>query len=198
VSKGEETRERILESAYRLASRDGLEGLSIGALATEIGLSKSGLFAHFGSKEDLQVAVIDAAARRFEETVVRPAFEAPRGRPRLERWFERWLAWFADPKAAGGCLFVAAGVELDDREGRPRSALVGHQRRLMKSISKAVQLAVSCGHFEAGVDGDQFAFEMYGILLGLSHAQRLLRDPRAEERARVAFTRLLDACAVRS
>ena len=198
MTKGEETRERILESAYRLASRDGLLGISIGVLATDTGLSKSGLFAHFGSKEDLQVAVIDAAARRFEETVVRPAFEAPRGRPRLKRWFDNWLQWFADPDSLGGCIFIAASAELDDHEGRPRSALVGHQRRLMKSIAKAVALAVEVGHFHRHLDGEQFAFEMYGILLGLSHARRLLRDPKAEERARTAFDRLLADSAARS
>jgi AcrR family transcriptional regulator len=191
VSKGEQTRERILDCACRLASRDGLDGVSIGGLAAELGLSKSGLFAHFGSKEDLQVAVIDAAALMFEQAVIRPALLAPRGRPRIERWFDNWLRWVGDAKAPGGCLFVAAAVELDDREGKPRDVLVGHQRALMKAIARAVWLAVEEGHFRSGVDGQQFAFEMYAIVLGCSHAKRLLRDPRAESRARAAFRRLV-------
>ena len=197
MSKGEETRERILDCASRLASRDGLGGLSIGGLAAELSLSKSGLFAHFGSKEDLQVAVIDASARRFEENVAKPAFRAPRGRPRLERWFENWLRWMGDPSVPGGCLFVAASFELDDREGRPRDVLVGHQRQLMTSIAKATSLAIEAGHFHREVDADQFAYEMYAILLGCSHAKRLLREPRAEQRARRAFERLLGDAAIK-
>src|SRR6476619_4692325 len=106
MRKGAETRERILDQAVRLASRDGLEGLSIGTLATELGLSKSGLFAHFGSKEDLQVAVLEAAASRFEEVVVRPSLDAPRGKPRIKRWFETWLRWVNDASVPGGCLFI--------------------------------------------------------------------------------------------
>jgi AcrR family transcriptional regulator len=192
VSKGEETRERILEHAFDRASRDGLEGLSIGSLALELGLSKSGLFAHFGSKEDLQVAVLDAAARRFEEEVVRPALAAPRGKARLKRWFDNWLRWLTVSGAPqGGCLFVAAAVELDDREGRPRDVLVGHQKQLMRGIAKAVSIAIEAGHLRKNVDAEQFAYEMHAIILGYNHAKRLLRDPRADGRARAAFDRLL-------
>ena len=196
MSKGEETRERILERASRLASRDGLEGLSIGVLASELGLSKSGLFAHFGSKEELQVAVLRAAAERFEAQVMRPAFRAARGEPRVRALFDNWLQWMQDAASPGGCLFQAASTELDDKEGRPRDYLVGTQRQLLASLAKTARLAIEAGHFRADLDCDQFAFELYGLLLGHSHFRRLLRDPRAESRTRGAFDRLVRSARV--
>jgi AcrR family transcriptional regulator len=198
VSKGEGTRERILDRALRLASRDGLEGLSIGGLATELGLSKSGLFAHFGSKEDLQLAVLKEAGTRFEDTVMRPAFRAPRGEPRLRRLFENWMHWIGDPASPGGCVFLAAAAELDDREGRPRDFLVGSQKQLVASLARSARLAIEEGHFAADLDVDQFAFELYSLLLGCSHWKRLLRDPKAEARTRMAFDRLLASARVTS
>jgi AcrR family transcriptional regulator len=196
VSKGEETRERILERAFRLASRDGLEGLSIGGLAAELGLSKSGLFAHFGSKEELQVEVLRAAAIRFEAQVMRPAFRAPRGEPRVRALFDNWLQWLQDASSPGGCLFLAASTELDDKEGRPRDFLVGMQRQLLQSLAKTARLAIEAGHFRGDLDCDQFAFELNGLLLGHSHFRRLLRDPRAESRTRGAFDRLVRSARV--
>src|SRR4051812_23660640 len=106
MSKGTETRERILDHAFRVASRDGVEGLTIGALATELGMSKSGLFAHFGSKEDLQIEVLRAASERFALNVVRPAINAPRGEPRVKKLFENWFKWVSGSISAGGCIFV--------------------------------------------------------------------------------------------
>jgi AcrR family transcriptional regulator len=191
MSKGDDTRLRILESASRIASRDGLEGLSIGGLAATLGLSKSGLFAHFGSKEDLQVEVLKAAAARFEEVVLRPAFRAPRGEPRVRRLFTAWMRWVVDPSVPGGCLFVAAATELDDREGRPRDTLVGFQRELFAAIAKSAAIAIEEGHFRADLDSEQLAFELYAILLGWNHAKRLLRDPKAEARTNAAFERLM-------
>lgn len=193
MSKGAETRERILDRAFRLASRDGLEGLSIGGLAAELGLSKSGLFAHFGSKEDLQIEVLKLAASRFEEVVLRPAFRAPRGRPRIEQLFQRWLQWLNDPGTPGGCIFQAAATELDDKEGRPRDFLVGTQKQLLASLAHSARLAIEERHFRSELNCDQFAFELYGIVLACSHAKRLFRDPAAESRAQVAFDRLLDS-----
>ncbi len=192
MTKGQETRDRIVDHAFRVATRDGLEGLSIGALASDLGLSKSGLFAHFGSKEDLQIAVLTAAAKRFEETVVLPSFRAPRGLPRLKRWFDAWLKWLGDPAVPGGCVFMAAAVELDDREGRVRDYLVSTQKTLLGALARCARLAVEVGHFRSNLDCEQLAFELYGILLTCSHAKRLLRDPRAEARARAAFERLVD------
>ena len=191
MSKGEATRERILERAFRLASREGLQGLSIGVLATELGLSKSGLFAHFGSKEDLQIEILRAAATQFEERVVRPAFRAARGEPRIRQLFENWMRWLNDPGSPGGCIFMAAATELDDKQGRPRDYLVGTQKQLLAAMARSARLAVEAGHFRADVDSEQFAFELYSLLMGCSHYKRLLADPRAESRSRVGFDWLL-------
>lgn len=191
VTKGEETRERILDRAFRLASRDGLEGLSIGGLATDLGLSKSGLFAHFGSKEDLQVAVLERAAEQFEHEVMRPAFRAPRGLPRLKKIFELWLSWADDPGKPGGCVFMAAATELDDREGRPRDHLVATQKKLFEALAKTAEMAVAEGHLRKDLDVEQLTFELYALLLGYNHRKRLLRAPDADRRARAAFDRLI-------
>lgn len=191
MSKGEETRERILDRAFLIAGRDGLDGLTIGALADELRLSKSGLFAHFGSKEELQVAVLDVASSRFTERVMLPAFKAARGLPRLERIFENWVAWMTDPKMPGGCIFQQANVELDDCVGRPHDVLLEQQQSLIDALSKSAQLAVDEGHFARDTDTRQFAFELYGIMMSLNLYLRLLKDKRAVDRARAAFKRLV-------
>jgi AcrR family transcriptional regulator len=191
MGKGEETRERILDRAVSLASQIGLDGLTVGTLAAELGLSKSGLFAHFGSKDSLQVHVLQAAAVRFENVVVRPALKASRGEPRLRALFERWLEWANSPEMPGGCVFVTAAVELDDRPGPARDFLVATQQQLLATIAKAVRVAQQAGHFRGDVDPEQLAFEVYGMMLGYNHANRLLRDPRANARIRVAFDRLI-------
>jgi AcrR family transcriptional regulator len=193
VSKGEATRERILDWAFRSATRRGLEGLSIGNLASELGLSKSGLFAHFGSKEALQIAVLEAARERFVETVVRPALAARRGEPRMRKWFESWMRWTSDPTVPGGCIFMVAAVELDDREGRPREFLVQSQRELLDAVAKSAVHAVEAGDFRGDLDPDQLAFELLGIMLAYHQETRLFRAPNAEKRARTAFERLLGA-----
>lgn len=191
MGKGAETRERIVDRAFRLAGRDGLEGLTIGALATELGLSKSGLFAHFRSKEELQIEVLREAAARFEATVTRPAFRAGRGLPRVKKIFENWLQWATDPGTPGGCLFMAASAELDDREGRPRDFLVASLKQLQEVVARSAQIAVEEGHFHRELDCEQFAFELYGIMLSFNHSKRLLREARPETRARTAFQRLV-------
>jgi AcrR family transcriptional regulator len=191
MSKGAETRERIIDRAYLLAGRDGLDGLTIGALADELQLSKSGLFAHFGSKEELQLEVLKAASARFEQMVIQPALKAARGLPRLRKLFDLWLDWGANPSTPGGCIFVAAAVELDDREGRPRDYLVATQKQLLSFLSGAVRLCVEQGHLKGDTDCEQFAHEAYGLLLGYHHFKRLLRDPHAEKRTRAAFERLV-------
>lgn len=193
MAKGAETRERILERAYRLASRDGLQGLSLSTLAAETGLSKSGLFAHFGSKEELELEVLRQAAQRFEQVVWGPVVRAPRGEARLRRLFEGWIRWLDDPTSPGGCIFSTASVELDDRPGRVRDFLVETQTRLLASVARAARIAVEAGDFHERVDGDQLAFELYSLLLGYNHYKRLLRDPSAAERVWNGFERLMAA-----
>ena len=191
MSKGEETRERIVDKAWQLATRDGLGGLSLGKLAGELGLSKSGLFAHFGSKEGLEVEVLKAAAERFTEQVVRPALTAPRGVARLRKLFKNWLTWASHPGQPGGCIFLAAAAELDDSEGPQRDYLVAAQTSLLATLSRAARISVAEGELRQNLDTDQFAFEMLGIVMAYHHARRLLRDPKAEARAKQAFERLL-------
>jgi AcrR family transcriptional regulator len=198
VGKGEQTRDAILERAVRLASEVGLEGLTIGRLAGALDLSKSGLFAHFTSKEALQVQTLERAAERFVEVVVRPALAEPRGEPRLRALFERWLRWPEAVPQPGGCIFVQAAVELDDRPGPARDRLVAMQREWLGALATAVRGARAAGHLRRDVDPEQFAFELYGIMLSTHHAARLLHDPRAAGRARRAFERLLAECRPRS
>lgn len=193
MSKGEATRERILDRAFLIAGRDGLEGLTIGALADELKLSKSGLFSHFGSKEELQVAVLDVASSRFTERVLLPAFKAARGLPRLTRIFEQWIDWMTDPKMPGGCIFQQANAELDDRQGRPHDVLLESQKNLVEALTMTVQLAVTEGHLAKGTDARQVAFELEGIMMVMNLYLRLLKDRKAVERARVAFGRLIES-----
>jgi AcrR family transcriptional regulator len=187
MGKGELTRQTILERASVLASKLGLEGLTIGRLSEELDLSKSGLFAHFKSKEALQVQVLEYAASVFVERVVRPALAAPRGEPRVRAIFDRWIGWAQSRPFAGGCVFVAAATELDDRPGPARDALVKSQRDWMETIANCFRTGITEGHFREDADPDQFAHDMYGIALAYHHASRLLADPHALKRARNAF-----------
>jgi AcrR family transcriptional regulator len=191
MKKGDATRARILDRAFRMAGRDGVEGVSLGALASSLGLSKSGLFAHFTSKEELSIELLRITAERFTDQVVRPALRSARGEPRVRSLFENWVAWLLDPALPGGCPMVAASVELDDKPGAPRDYLVRTQATLRDTVAKAASLAVKEGHFQAELDCDLFAFELLGIMLAYHQSLRLLRDERAGERARAAFERLL-------
>jgi AcrR family transcriptional regulator len=191
MSKGAATRQTILQRAIALSSVVGLQGLSIGRLAEELELSKSGLFAHFRSKEALQTAVLESAAERFTELVVRPALKEPRGEPRVRALFERWLAWERDSSLPGGCVFVTAAVQVDDQPGPVRDVLVRLQEAWIDLLSKSARLAVDVGHFRANLDGRRFAQELYGMLLAHYHFTRLLRDPDSESRTRTAFEHLI-------
>jgi AcrR family transcriptional regulator len=193
VSKGQETRQAILGHALRLASQVGMEGLTIGRLADELGMSKSGLFAHFRSKDALQVEVLRTARERFVDGVVRPALAAPRGEPRVRALFERWLAWEHSPPLPGGCPFVAACFELDDRPGPARDFLVQTERDWLETLANVARTAVQEGHFRADLDAEQFAHDVLGITLAYVHAARLMGDPRARARADAAFEALLGA-----
>ena len=193
MGKGEVTRQAILERATALASRCGLDGVSIGHLAEDLGLSKSGLFAHFGSKEALQVEILRFAADRFVQAVVRPALAEPRGEPRVRAIFERWMGWSRSHSVPGGCLFVAAASELDDRPGPARDELVRLQKEWMDSIAICFRSGIAEGHFRADADPEQFAHDLYSVMLGYHHAQRLLRDPAADSRARASMEALLAA-----
>ena len=190
MTKGEETRQAVLARAFELANVVGVSGLSIGRLAEATGLSKSGLFAHFGSKEALEVAVVEEASRQFVQEVMVPALREPRGEPRVRALYDRWLTWGQRP---GGCFFVGASAELDDRPGAPKDALVRACKDWIDELAKAARIAKTEGHFRADLDTDQFAFEMYGITLGFHTFFRFLHAPDALARTRTAFDRLLAA-----
>jgi AcrR family transcriptional regulator len=192
VSKGEQTRDAILDTALALASTGGLEGLSIGQLARQVGLSKSGLFAHFGSKEDLQLAVLQTAVDRFIAEVVTPALRQPRGEPRVRAFFERWLDWEQATFLPGGCPFLAVSCELDDRPGRVRDFLVASQNDWLEALAAAARIAVSEGHFRADLDPAQFAYEIYSVILAYHQFTRLMHDPTTEQRCRLAFEGLIE------
>ena len=193
MRKGEVTRQAILDRAVTVARHSGLGGLTIGRLAEELNLSKSGLFAHFKSKEALQIQVLDAAAARFVDVVVKPALAVRRGEPRVRALFDRWLEWESPERSKGGCIFVQAAAELDDQEGPARERLVQLQRDWLEMIATSVRGAVTERHFGAHVDPEQFAHDLHGIILGYEHASRLLRDSRAEQRARTALDALIAA-----
>jgi AcrR family transcriptional regulator len=193
MTKGAETRDRIIESALRTASVEGLEGISLGRLATDVGMSKSGLFAHFGSKEELQLDVLQAAAERFAEAVIKPALAAPRGAARVRSLFEHWLTWERHESLPGGCVFMHAAAELDDRPGPARDSLVQWQRQWLQMLARAVRIAVDAGDFKPETDADQFAFQMLGLILGYYHTRRLLNDPFAEAHVRQGFDALVAA-----
>ncbi|MDB4957365.1 MAG: hypothetical protein JWO36_4934 [Myxococcales bacterium] len=188
MSKGDETRQAILVRAFELATVVGISGLSIGRLAEATGLSKSGLFAHFGSKEALEVAVVEEAARQFAQEVLVPALRSPRGEPRVRALFENWLKWGQRP---GGCFFVGASAELDDKTGPARDALVRVNKDWVDDLAKAARIAMAEGHFRADLDPDQFAFEVYGTMFGGHTFMRFLRDPKAVDKTRASFERLI-------
>ncbi len=195
LSKGEETRAAILKAALKHASVAGFEGLTIGTLAAETGLSKSGLFAHFGSKEELQIATLDEGVRRFSEMAMMPALSVPRGLKRMEAMFENWLTWTKRSELAG-CPMMTASQEFDNKPGPVRDAVVEHMRRLHLSLVKSVQMAIDNGEFAADTDAEQIAFELFGIISSCYRARNLFHDTKADTRARNAFTRLIESCRV--
>lgn len=192
MGKGQLTRHVVLDQAARTASEVGLRGVTIGSLADLTHMSKSGLFAHFGSKESLQLATVRHARDQFVNLVIRPALAASRGEPRVRALFENWLDWDTNV-LPGGCLFVAAAVEFDDEPGAVRDELVRNQVDLDETIARVFRGGISERHFRDDADPEQFAFQMHGILLAFHQHSRLLGDPLAAERARRALNALLDA-----
>lgn len=190
--KGEQTRAAIVEAALGLAARNGLEGLTIGALAERMRMSKSGVFAHFGSREDLQIAVLKAYERRFVDEVLLPALKERRGLPRLRAIFERWVE-LTVIEAARGCIWISGATEYDDRPGAVREELVAMVRSWQRELARAIQQAVETGDLPADLDPQDLLFQLYGLILVLHHDGRLLNSPDAVARARRSFERLIDS-----
>ena len=190
LHKGQQTRAAILDAALTLASHMGLEGLSIGALAEVTGMSKSGVFAHFGSREELQISVIREYHARFEEEVFFPAIREPRGLPRLRALFERWVRRVS-VELDSGCIYISGAVEFDDRPGPVRDALVEMVRTWHAALERAIRGAIDEGHLHADADPAQMLFEIHGLILALHHDARFLRNAGTPERARIGFERVV-------
>lgn len=195
MRKGEQTRVSIVAAALELAARDGLEGLTIGGLAERMQMSKSGVFAHFGSREDLQIAVLAEYERRFVEEILLPGLKAPRGLPRLRAILARWLDRTAI-EAASGCIWISGATEYDDRPGAVREVLVGMVRSWQRELSRAIRQAVEIGELVSDLDIDDLVFQLHGVVLVLHHDGRLLGSPDALPRARRIVERLIGSCRV--
>jgi AcrR family transcriptional regulator len=191
--KGERTRQSILERAVDLASLEGLGGLTIGRLAEELGMSKSGLFAHFGSKEELQLATIESARERFIEHAFRPALKAERGYPRLMAIARAWLAYVKREVFPGGCFFAAASFEFDGRPGLVRDAIASMMNSWIESIEKSVKMAQDEGHLDPDIEPAQLAFEINAIFFGANFSYQLRGDKKALERALEAIETRLES-----
>jgi AcrR family transcriptional regulator len=196
ITKGERTRAAILDEALRLVSKAGLDGLTIGTLADATGMSKSGLFAHFGSREELLLAVLAHGQAQFGEVVFQPAMAKPRGLPRLRAMFVHWLDWTESAELPGGCPMIGGASEFDDKPGPVRDMLAGGQRTWIETLKRSVRQAIEEGQLAEDTDPEQIVFEMFGIALVVHHHRRLLGYKKARERALAALDALLARHAV--
>ncbi|HEV8694150.1 MAG TPA: TetR/AcrR family transcriptional regulator [Lysobacter sp.] len=186
TSKGAATREAIIDRAYEIARLAGVEGLSIGPLAQAVGMSKSGVFAHFGSREDLQLAVLESAATRFGQAVLIAALSQPRGLPRLRAIMHNWFEWVRGN--SGGCVLLGSVTEYDDRPGMLRDQVLHNEQRWRAELRRAIQQAIDCGHLRDG-DTDQYAFELYAIPLAAHHEAGLFGYEQARRHGDAAVER---------
>lgn len=190
MRKGEQTRAAILDAALEIASREGLEGLTIGVLAERMTMSKSGVFAHFGSREDLQIAVLKEYEQRFVDAVLVPCVKEPRGLPRLKAIFGRWLERIG-VEIDNGCIYISSASEYDDRPGAVRDELVGMLKSWEKELLKATVQAIEVGHLQPKAQAEQLVFEMVGLILVAHQQGRLMRQQDSVEMARRGFDRLI-------
>ena len=189
-AKGQQTRSAIVEAALGLASHVGLEGLSIGAVAELMQMSKSGVFAHFGSREELQISVVREYHQHFEEEVFFPAVAGPRGLPRLRAMFANWMKR-TSIEIEAGCIYISGAVEFDDRPGPVRDALASSVKTWLSAMTRAVVLAKKEGHLKPDTDEQQLAFEIHGLILALHYEARFLKAPGSVERALAGFERIV-------
>jgi len=186
LQKGQQTKAAIVDAALGLATQIGLEGLSIGALAEVMQMSKSGVFAHFGSREELQISVVREYHHRFEEEVFYPAMSAPRGLPRLRTLFDNWMKR-TSVEIDSGCIYISGAVEFDDRPGPVRDALASSVSTWLAAMGRAVEIAIEEGHLRSDTDSHQMRFEIHSLILALHYEARFLRSPDSLQRAVAAF-----------
>ncbi len=191
LHKGQQTRAVLLDAGLSLASQLGLEGISIGALAEMVGMSKSGVFAHFGSREDLQIAIVDEYYQRFEKEVFLPALQQPRGLPRVRAMFESWIHRVATEEVQSGCIFISGAVDFDDREGPVHDALQQAIGTWLTALERAIQQAVEEGHLRSDTDAHQMVFEVHGLILSAHYEVRFLRHSDAIDRIHRGFERIV-------
>ncbi|MFF3504386.1 TetR/AcrR family transcriptional regulator [Streptomyces sp. NPDC003247] len=185
------TRQRILDRSMAIASVEGLQGLTIGRLATELGMSKAGVLGHFGTKESLQLAVVDTASELFAREVPQRVRDVPPGLPQLRAVCEAWVSYLERDVLPGGCFFTAAATEFDGRDGPVRDAVAGMNALWQRDLRRHVRRAIGAGDLPADTDPDQLIYELVGIMLALNHFLQLQHDPLAPSRARRALHRLL-------
>jgi AcrR family transcriptional regulator len=189
VRKGQSTRAVIVTAALRLAEAEGLEGLSIGRVADLVGMSKSGVFAHFGAREDLLLAVLEAATVEFANAVFVPAVRLKRGIVRLRAVLSNACRYYL--QLPHGCVILSAAHEFDDKPCAVRDAVQSYLHRLRSELVRAISFAVDAKEMAPDVDTQQLAFECFGIFLGVHHELKALRDAKAIERGDRAIARLL-------
>ena len=194
AQKGQQTKAVIVDAALNLAQQIGLEGLSIGAVAEITQMSESGVFAHFGSREELQISVVREYHARFEQEVFYAALSAPRGLLRLRAMFGNWMKR-TSVEIDSGCIYISGATEFDDRPGPVRDALVESVSIWQAAVLRAVVQAQAEGHLDPGADARQIAFEIHGLILALHYEARFLRVPGSIERAERGFDNLLERCA---
>ena len=195
AQKGQQTKAVIVDAALALAAQIGLEGLSIGAVAEITKMSKSGVFAHFGSREELQISVVREYHARFEQEVFFPAIQAPRGLPRLRAMFANWMKR-TSTEIDSGCIYISGASEFDDRPGPVRDALVDSVSIWQAAVYQSIVLAKAEGHLQADADERQMAFEVHGLILALHYEARFLRVAGSIDRAHVGFDNILARNAV--
>ncbi len=192
MTKANVTRSRILEEGTNLLSTSGLSGVTIGALAEQTGMSKSGLFAHFGSKEEVQLALLENTAQIAEKHVVTPTMRAQEGLPRLKALVRNWLGWTSRAGLAGGCPVAAGIFELDDSDGPVRKKLLEMESSWRAFLAQHVKRAIELGHLRRSLEIEQFVWELCGIYLSHHASVRFVKDKKADARARTAFDALLE------
>lgn len=191
MQKGQQTKAAIVDAALGLATQIGLEGLSIGALAEVMQMSKSGVFAHFGSREELQISVVREYHVRFEEEVFFPALQQARGLPRLKAMFQNWMRR-TSVEIDSGCLYISGAVEFDDRPGPVRDALAGSVKTWLAAMYRAIVQAKDAGHLNPDADEHQMAFEIHGLILALHYEARFLKNPGSLVRANTGFKQIVE------
>lgn len=191
MKKGEDTRNSILSAGLEMASQYGLEDVTIGGLAKEMNMSKSGIFGHFQSKKNLQILILNYAVEQFRETVVLPTLQIKAGIPRIRTMVDRWINW--GNGLGGGCIFVSSSNEFSERPGSVRDALVASQKTWLESLSRLAASAIKVGDFRSDIDPQQFAFELYSLLLGFHHYHRLLQDEKIQEKEEKALEKLINS-----